>query len=105
MTKKKVKSDEEMVTELAERMAGATVKRVTICDKITDTFEKEGWKMNEYWECEDDVMCTSFIDINLDQLSVFIDAELDKDLENDIIEAIKTKHKTNKTRGLHKGSK
>lgn len=104
MTKKKVKSDKEMITDLAERLAGETVKRVTTCDKITEIFEKEGWKMNEYWECEDNVMCTSFIDINLDQLSVFIDVELDKDLENDIIEAIKIKHKANKTRGLHKGN-
>jgi hypothetical protein len=42
---------------------------------ITKTFEKEKWKQNEYWEEDNGVLCASFIDINLDQVSVFIDRD------------------------------
>ena len=45
---------------------------------ITESFEKEDWVRNEYWENDNGVMCASFINIDLDQLSVSIDI---KDLE------------------------
>jgi len=95
MAKKKTKTEEEMIAELAEQLAGATLKRVTLCDKIEQALEKEGWKMNEYWEYCEGSMCSSFINIDLEQLSVFIDADLDKDLDRDSIEKIKGKHKDN----------
>jgi len=44
-------------------------------DAITIAFEKENWVQNEYWEEDEGIMCASFINIELDQLSVFISKE------------------------------
>lgn len=42
---------------------------------ISKAFEKDKMKQNEYWEEDNGVLCASFIDINLDQISAFIDRE------------------------------
>ena len=50
-------------------------ENLSLTSIITKAFEKEGWKMNEYWERDEDVICASFIDYELEQISVFIDVE------------------------------
>ena len=67
---------EEQKKELNKAIKGSLEnekRALTITERITKLFEKEGWKQNEYWELEDGVLCASFIDYELEQISVFVD--------------------------------
>jgi len=65
----KVHVSQKDIKKIQER-----IKRVeTLTKTISKTFEREGWVQNEYWEEDNNVVCASFINIELDQLSVFID--------------------------------
>ena len=84
MTTKKVKKDGTIHISKKEmqKLVDKTQEKEDTLSKITKIFEKDKWVQNEYWENIDGVMCASFINIELDQLSVFIDADLDKEIES-----------------------
>lgn len=46
-----------------------------LTEAITKQFEDGEWLQNEYWEYDDGVMCASFINMSLDQMSVFVDCD------------------------------
>ena len=67
----KVHISQKQIKEIQE-----CISRVEELSKaITKKLEKEKWVQNEYWEEDDGVICASFINIDLDQLSVFFDRD------------------------------
>jgi methionine aminopeptidase len=77
MAVKKVKKDGtiHITKKEMEKIVDKQAKLESITQKITKTFEKEEWVQNEYWENDNGVLCASFINIDLDQISVFVDVE------------------------------
>jgi len=77
--KKKCNCDKVHITQKQIKEMQERVERIEeLMKKVTKTLEKEGWVQNEYWELdgnEDNVICASFINIDLDQLSVFFNRD------------------------------
>ena len=68
---RKVHISQKQIKEMQE-----CISRVEELSKaITKKLKKEKWVQNEYWEEDDGVICASFINIDLDQLSVFFDRD------------------------------
>jgi hypothetical protein len=68
---RKVHISQKQIKEMQE-----CISRVEELSKaITKKLKKEKWVQNEYWEEDEGVMCASFINIDLDQLSVFFDRD------------------------------
>jgi len=73
---------ENQIIEIPKEVIDKAIKRTLnaneIAKAVTKKFNKEKWVQNEYWEPDgngDGVMCASFINCELDQLSVFIQME------------------------------
>jgi hypothetical protein len=52
---------------------------MVITEAVTKQFEDGEWVQNEYWEEDgngDSVMCASFINSSLDQMSVFVSEDI-----------------------------
>jgi len=77
MKVKKVKKDStiHITKKEMEKIVDKQAQLELITKSITKAFEREEWVQNEYWENDDGVLCASFINIDLDQISVFVDVE------------------------------
>jgi len=74
--KKKCDCDKVHIYHKEVKKMQERIERVEeLMKRVTKTFEKEEWVQNEYWEVDDGVICASFINIDLDQLSVFFDRD------------------------------
>lgn len=52
---------------------------IAVTEAVTKVFEDGEWVQNEYWEPDgndDNVMCASFINSSLDQMSVFVNEDM-----------------------------
>ena len=64
--------DEESLEDVMDKELNEMEDVHTLSDEITKAFEEEGYKQNNYWEYdwEDDVMWGSFVDYELNVISV-----------------------------------